>query len=206
MPIRTILPYFERLLPSISVVLLTCLFSGGATDLLAQGGSDRSEADKKQQSKSAPHELFAKRIGRWTMTTEMSPAFGASSVDTEVAMRVILDGKFLISKGKMMSIGETKDTFTIFGYDSLTGEYMMLPLNSAYTSSAPLIGKKRDDGIIEYKGTMKDAYSPEGREYRAEEENVSDDEFIIRVYDESGTEDEFLVFTLTFKKKTEGAE
>ena len=60
-------------------------------------------------------------------------------------------------------------------------------------------GKRRDDGVIEYHGIMKDAMSVKGRPYRAEEKTISDDKYVIVVFDGTGDR-EFEVFTMTYER------
>lgn len=160
---------------------------------------DYEENDKKQRSKSAPHEEMKKRVGKWKVTTKFSAMFGGQAEAGECTMRLILDGKFMVSEGNATYMGQKCSTYGLYGYDSLANEYTVYNLNSIYTLAHEMRGKLRDDGVIEYKGIMKDAMTVEGRPYRAEERTVSDDRFEIKVFDGTGDK-EFEVFTMIYER------
>jgi len=155
--------------------------------------------DKLQKTTGAEHAAFLKRVGTWNVTMKFNEMFGGATDKTVVKIRTVLDGKFLVEEGSGTQMGQPVKTMSILGYDTLTKEYSIVNLNSAYTSMYPMTGKKRDDGIIEYTGIMKDAMSPDGRKYRAEEKIVSDDKSVITVFDGEGSK-EFVVFTMTYER------
>lgn len=161
--------------------------------------ADYAEKDKQQRAKSAPHEEMKKRVGKWKVTTKFAQMFGGQSEVGECTMRLILDGKFMVSEGTATYMGQECSTYGVYGYDSLAKEYTVYNLNSIYTLANEMKGKKRKDGVIEYKGIMKDAMTVEGRPYRAEERTVDDDRFEIKVFDSAG-DDEFEVFTMIYER------
>lgn len=126
--------------------------------------------------------------------------FGGTTDTSVVNIRAVLDGKFLVEEGSGTQMGQPVKTMSVLGYDMLTKEYSIVNLNSAYTSIYPMTGKKRDDGIVEYTGIMKDAMTPRGRTYRAEDKTVSDDKSMITVFD---GDREFVVFTMTYERGKE---
>ena len=160
---------------------------------------DFAEKDKLQRSKSAPHEEMKKRVGKWKVTTKFAAMFGGQSELGECTMRLILDGKFMVSEGTATYMGQKCSTYGVYGYDSLASEYTFYNLNSIYTLANEMRGKMRDDGIIEYKGIMKDAMTVDGRPYRAEEKGVNDDRFEIKVFDSAGDK-EIEVFTMIYER------
>lgn len=161
-----------------------------------------AENDKLQRTKGTQHEDFLKRVGTWKVTMKFNEMFGGSTDTSVVKIKTALDGKFLVEEGSGTQMGQPVKTMSILGYDTLTKEYSIVNLNSAYTSMYPMTGKKRDDGIIEYTGTMKDAMTVKGRQYRAEEKVVNDDKSVITVFDGDG-KNEFVVFTMTYERVAE---
>lgn len=158
--------------------------------------------DKLQQTTGPEHAEFLKRVGTWNVTMKFNEMFGGATDRTVVKARAVLGGKFLVEEGKGTQMGQRVTTMSVLGYDTLTKEYSIVNMNSAYTSMYPMTGKKRDDGVIEYKGVMKDAMSPEGRSYRAEEKTINDNKTVITVFDGEGDK-EFVVFTMTYERSTE---
>ncbi len=159
---------------------------------------DYEKNDALQRSKSKPHETMADRVGKWKVTTKHSEMFGGQSHVGQCSMRLVLGGKFLISEGTSNMMGQDCETFGVFSYDSLTEEYVAYNLNSIYTCACEVRGKLRSDGVIEYVGTMKDAMTPDGRQYRVEESEQNEDEFTIVVFD--GGEQEFEVLSMKFER------
>lgn len=157
------------------------------------------ENDKLQQTKGPEHEAFLNRVGTWNVTMKFNEMFGGATDKSVVKIRTVLDGKFLVEEGSGTQMGQPVKTMSILGYDSLTKEYSIVNLNSAYTGMFPMTGKKREDGIVEYTGIMKDAMTPAGRKYRAEEKTVSDDKSVVTVFDGDGSK-EFVVFTMTYER------
>ena len=161
-----------------------------------------AENDKLQRTTGPEHATFLKRVGTWNVTMKFNEMFGGATDKTVVKIRAVLDGKFLVEEGSGTQMGQPVKTMSILGYDTLTKEYSIVNLNSAYTSMYPMTGKKRDDGIVEYTGIMKDGMTPDGRSYRAEEKIVSDDKSVITVFDGDGSK-EFVVFTMTYERANE---
>lgn len=160
---------------------------------------DYEKNDALQRSKSDPHEAMAARVGKWKVTTEHAEMFGGQIHVGECTMRMILDGKFMISEGTSNMMGQDCETYGVYSYDSLTEEYVAYNLNSIYTCPCEVRGKMRGDGVIEYVGTMKDAMTPDGRQYRVEESEQSADQFTIDIFD--GGEQEFKVLSMKFERK-----
>lgn len=164
--------------------------------------AEYAQNDKLQRTTGPEHKAFLKRVGTWDVTMKFNEMFGGATDRTVVKARAILGGKFLLEEGEGTQMGQQVKTMAILGYDTLTKEYSIVNINNAYTSMYPMTGKKRDDGIIEYTGIMKDAMTPKGRSYRAEEKMISDDKTVITVFDGEGDK-EFVVFTMTYDRKTE---
>lgn len=186
-----------------SIFFLGCIVMGhcaGGGDETATGlPADYEQNDRIQKTLGGEHQKLAKQVGDWKVTTKYSEAFGGLEETGTCTMKLVMDGKFILSEGETPMLGTPTKTMGMFGYDTLTKEYIAINFNSMYTSAYPMTGKLRDDGVIEYLGTMKDAMSPQGRIYRAEEKHLSDDKFEIVVYDGTG-EKEFHVMTMTYTR------
>ena len=188
----------KNLLPA----LLICFLTGQPTkanDELPGLPADYAKNDKQQRTTGPEHERLKKRVGKWKITTKYAEMFGGQSEVGTSVMKLALNGKFLVYEGKSKVMGTDMTTMGMFGYDTLTKEYLVVNFNSLYTSMYPMTGKMRDDGVIEYTGIMKDAMSPKGRPYRAEEKVHNDDKFEVLVYDGTGQK-EFHVMTMTYER------
>lgn len=193
----------RRLVP---LVRLACLgwivLAATVSPTVGQEGelpADYAQKDAIQRAKSEPHEEMKRRVGKWNVSLRFAEKFGGGAETGECSMKLILDGKFVVSEGSLTMMGATSKTFGVYGYDSLTKEYTVYNLNSGYTAAYEMRGKKREDGVINYHGIMKDAASVEGRPYRAEEKTLSPDKFEIVIYDGTG-KDEFHVMTMTYER------
>ncbi len=174
--------------------------TANGNDEAAQGlPADYAKNDALQKETGDEHKQLASRVGNWKVTTKYAAAFGGMEEIGTCTMKLIMNGKFLMSEGQTPMMGTPITTLGIFGFDTLSKEYSVTNFNSMYTGTYPMTGKLRKDGIIEYHGIMKDAMSPAGRTYRAEEKYINENKFEVVVFD--GTDDkEFHVMTMTYDR------
>lgn len=196
----------RRFLTLFAVVALTVVTMTGIQQVMADEATapqempkDYMKNDKIQREKSPEHKNLAKMVGKWKVTNTMNKMFGGAVSTGTSTMRLILDGKFIISEGESTMMGQKSKTLGIYGYDSLAKEHFALNLNSGYTAAYPMYGKKKADGVIAYTGIMKDAMTPTGRKFRVEEKKHSDDKFEIIIYDGQGDK-EFVVMTMMHER------
>jgi hypothetical protein len=185
--------------PILAVAAVAFVFLAGERVQAQQLPKDYAKNDKLQRTKGEVHKAMAKRVGKWKITSQFAPKFGGAKEKGECTMRTVLDGKFIMYEGTATMMGKPHKILSLYGYDTLNKEYIVINLNSIYTAAYEMRGKKRKDGVVEFKGIMKDAFTPKGRPHRVEEKKQSDDKFEVLIYDGVGDK-EFLVLTMTYQR------
>jgi hypothetical protein len=131
-----------------------------------------------------PHQELAALSGDWDITITTT-CTGPEPVESKAtcAFKPILGGRFVVQtmKGKW---GEMPmDGFQILGYDNVQKKYVSVWMDNWSTGIHMSSGVEGANGVVEMKGLMKDAMSPEGRPFRSVMKPEGPDKFIFELYD-----------------------
>ena len=111
----------------------------------------------------------------------------------------MLDGRYLFEEQEFTFMGMPMKGVNILGFDNSTGEYTSMWADTMSTWWVSSRGKENAEGVIDFKGTMKDVAGE--RPFRMEVHNVSADEVQGRMFDTIPPVGEVEVMQFTSKRK-----
>jgi hypothetical protein len=79
--------------------------------------------------------------------------------------------------------GMPMEGFQILGYDNVQKEYVSVWMDTWSTGIHTSAGRANANGVIEMKGSMKDAVTPDGRPFRSVTRFEGADKFVVALYD-----------------------
>ena len=147
------------------------------------------------------HEAFQDQTGIWqaSMTAYMD-GLPPMEMQGESSMNTLLGGRYLMEEFVSDFMGEPFEGLLLQGYDNLAEEYWTIWIDSTSTGYQLSRGKKRPDGSIELKGTMKDLRTPEGRPVRSVVTHVDDNHVRFEMYDTAPDGSEVLSMEIDYTR------
>ena len=128
------------------------------------------------------HAELLKGIGQWENTIRMRMAPDAPWMDVKGTMKSssMLD-RYLVQESEFNFMGMPMKGVNIIGFDNSTGEFTSMWADSMSTWWITSRGKPRADGVVEFKGTMKDVAGE--RPFRMEIKHVGPDQVEMHMFD-----------------------
>lgn len=187
---------------SLTTALVTARVTHGAAQ--GQDEADMQEIMKKWVELATPrkqHKELMKQAGEWKMVTVFKDPQGKDQRNEGTAKCTpLLGGRFLMIEQKSTYAGMPFDSVQILGYDNLAKQYCSVWLDNFATGMFTSFGQADEKGCVELKGTMKDAMTPKGRQFRTVMVPTSDAEFRVDLFDTmNGNEVKMGVATYTRK-------
>jgi hypothetical protein len=147
------------------------------------------------------HAELVQGAGTWEMSYQMRMDPDAPWTDATGTMtaRAILDGRYLLEEQEFRIPGMTMKGVNITGFDNSTGEHTSMWADTMSTWWVSSRGKKNAEGVIDFRGTMKDVAGE--RPFRMEVRHVSPDEAQVRMFDTIPPQGEVEVMRIASKRK-----
>ena len=144
--------------------------------------------------------------GKWDFETKtwMSGPDGEPMVSPGVCeMKLIFDGRYLLSTVKGTWMGMPFEGMGIDGYDNLRQEYTSVWIDSMGTGIMTMTGHADASGkVISYEGTMSDPGTGEKHKKCSTVIRLeSKDRIVMEMYDKVGTKDEYKMMEITYTRK-----
>lgn len=160
------------------------------------------EAYEKAGTPGEHHEVLGRMVGEWNLEVRMyiDPS-GEPEVSTGTSVtKWVMDGRFLEEKvtGEFMGAPFTGHGLT--GYNNLTGEYEATWIDNHTTKIGRYEGKMDDQGRLIFVTESKDPASGEMVKSRSVMKFVSDDEMVVKSYEDRG-DGESLTMELRYTRK-----
>ncbi len=145
------------------------------------------------------HAELLKGVGKWDNTFQMRMAPDAPWMEVKGTMtaHALLD-RYLVEESQFDFMGIPMKGVTIVGFDTSTGEYTSMWADTMSTWWITSRGKPRSDGVIDFKGTMKDVAGE--RPFRMEIKHVSADQIDMVMYDTIPPKGEVEMMRMTSKR------
>ncbi len=149
------------------------------------------------------HEHLAKSVGEFDVAGKMwmSPDAEPMQSTATAKRRTVLGGRYLIEEYKSEFMGMDFEGMLIQGYDNLAQEPFSIWIDSMSTWPAFARGEKGEDGVVEFRGVMKDVMTPGGRPSRSNMRNTANGGCVMSMYDTVPGGGEYKVMELTYTKK-----
>ncbi len=194
-------------LAAVASLSLLALGSALATAQEAQGGgADPDEAMKKWiefMTPGAEHDLLKYKVGRWTMKIEMWTAPGEPSTVSEGTSegKLIMGGRYLMDNTKSNFQGNPFEGIGITGYDKLKKRFVSVwidNLGTGFTISSGTYDETTK--TYNYTTMSPDVMVGEYKRTRTTERIVSDDQWVMEMYDTTSDGKEFLMMKGTYTR------
>lgn len=145
------------------------------------------------------HAELLKGVGKWDNTFQMRMAPDAPWMEVKGTMSAhsMLD-RYLVEESEFSFMGMPMKGVNIIGFDNSTGEYTSMWADTMSTWWVSARGKPRADGVIEFKGTMKDVAGE--RPFRMEIKHVGPDQVDMVMFDTIPSKGEVEMMRMTSKR------
>ena len=149
-----------------------------------------------------PHKELMSTVGQWN--AEVTSYCGGSSSTTQgtATYESILGGRYLVQRTKGTMGGMPMEGFQILGYDNVHKEYVSVWLDNWGTGIHTSAGQADENGVIEMKGSMRDAMTPDGRPFRSVYRPHGAHKFVVELYDTHEGK-EFKVMDIAYSRVTQ---
>ena len=169
-------------------IVLFC-FILNASPLFAQDDmSAMSEEQKVWMDYMTPgwaHEMLAKSVGDWKVTTTFWQAPGTEPMVSEGTAKyeMILGGRYLQSTHNGISWGMEMNGISLTAYDNTTKEFINTWIDNMGTGIAISKGQyDKETNTLTFKGTMVDPMSQQEVEFKQVIKNVDDNTQMYEIY------------------------
>jgi len=203
--------HFRLTLGAVALVAATALATNTIVSARqepgAQGGAgmDMDPAMMAEMLKLATpgpeHAELMQGAGNWDTSYQMrmTPDAPWTEAKGTLTARPLLDGRYLLEEQEFTAMGMPMKGVNIVGFDNSTGEYTSMWADTWSTWWIHSRGKQRADGVIEFKGSMKDVAGE--RPFRMEIKHVSDDQIDMRMFDTIPPQGEIETMRFSAKRK-----
>lgn len=156
----------------------------------AMAAMEMSEAEMMQKMMEMgmpgePHQKLASHAGNWnvTMSMRMGPEEPWQDSQGTSSIKMTLGGRYMAEQTNFEMMGMESNGILFVGYDNLSQCYQSVWMDSWGTRMMIAEGKEVEPGVVEYRGTMKDFVTPEGRPYMYRVTDHSADHVVMEMYD-----------------------
>lgn len=149
-----------------------------------------------------PHKELMNTVGQWNVETTTYMGGSASTSKGTATYESILGGRFVVQRTKGNMGGMPMEGFQILGYDNVHKKYVSVWLDTWSTGIHTSTGRADANGVIEMKGSMKDAMTPDGRPFRSVTRIEGADKFVVELHD-SHEGKEFKIMDVVYTRVTE---
>jgi len=131
------------------------------------------------------HKRLAKNAGEWDikMSVRMAPDAPWQTSEGSSTIKMTMGGRYMVEQTKFNMMGMETQGLLCLGYDNTTKTYQSVWMDSWGTRMMYAEGKPAGDGVIVYKGTMKDFVTPKGRPYMFRVTEKDADHTLFEMYD-----------------------
>ncbi len=194
--------------------LVIVLVAGCASALLSGvGHAQQAESDAAGQvamqkaiefmTPGPEHALLKHRVGKWTAKIQMWSAPGATPIVAEGTSVVepIMGGRYLRDTTKSDFQGQPFEGSSIVGYDKLKKKFVSVWIDNFGTGFTTSTGKyDKATKTFRYATTAPDVQLGAYKRIRTLERIVSQDEWVMEIYDTTAAGKEFLMMKAVYKR------
>ena len=151
----------------------------------------------------AEHELLKYKVGNWSMTMEMRMAPDAPVTVSKGTseMTLIMGGRYLLDKTKSTFDGQPFEGMGITGYDNLKKRFVTVWIDNFGTGLAVGSGTyDKAKKTYTYTLAIPDVVSGDYKKARHVERIVSQNEWVVEMYDTTPEGKEFVTMKGTYKR------
>lgn len=205
---------FRLLAPLVPVALTFALVSCASTDEHAavdwvDWGDDPManpafiEAMTAAGALGPEHEMLAARAGTYDVEGAywMAPGGEATPMTATARIAPLFDGRFTVESFSSEMMGMPYEGLLHQGFDNVTERYWSIWVDSMNTSAWVSYGTEIAPGVIEYHGTNRDVFTPDGRPSRMTVTDDGDGSHTMRMYDFREGTDEYVVMELVYSRR-----
>jgi hypothetical protein len=146
-------------------------------------------------SKTAEHERLAKLAGKWQVAVRTRRTEGGDMSEDRgtVVGQAILGGRYVVLNYQLKLQGRPVEAVQIVGFDTLRNAYTSSWRDSESTWSVECLGGiGKDADVLTLSGSLRDAKSPDGRDYRLTFDLRSKDRVTVRMHEARGLDEVLL--------------
>ena len=150
----------------------------------------------------APHEALAGHAGAWQVTGKsfFGPGGEAMEMVATAEVEMVLGGRVQIERFRSDFQGMPFEGMLLAGFDNLRQEHWHIWIDSFSTGYSAAWGGPREDGVLEFHGTLQDPMTPEGRPSRTEIAQHGDDRYTMTMFDTLPDGTEWVAMELDYRR------
>jgi len=146
------------------------------------------------------HERLMAEAGNWTVAVRMVTPDGSWEESSGRSMKeVAFGGRYLVEHFAAEMGGMPFQGQLISTYDNFRQQYVAIWYDDMSTAPLMFIGQM-EDGWLVYRVTVKDAYSPDGREFRHCSRELEDGSFQVQMFDTWPGAEEMMSMEMTYTR------
>jgi len=170
-----------------------------------QGEMEDMMAKYKELAAPGPeHKLLERLVGKWATSTKMwmDPSAPPTESKGKMEAKAIMGGRYILSKFESVMMNEPFEGMAIDGYDKYNKKYVSFWVDNFGTGFYTTTGTADAAGkVFTYEGKWDDPMMDrKGKPVKMVVKCVSDDKFVMEMYDEVGTPKEFKVMEIEYTR------
>lgn len=148
------------------------------------------------------HNYISKLAGTWNVTGHfwMKPGGEAMPTTATSTSRMILDGRYLMENYSSDFMGMPFNGVLIQGYDNIKEQYFTIWMDNMSTRPMMSEGTRDEEGTLTTTGHAYDVMTPNGRPMRTVITEKSENEYVMQMFDNTQTGEEFMSMELTYTR------
>jgi hypothetical protein len=130
----------------------------------------------------------------------MAPGGEATPRTATAQIEALFDGRFIVEEFSSDMMGQPYEGRLMQGYDNITERYWSIWVDSMNTGAWVYYGHEVEPGLIEFRGTGHDVFTPTGRPARLTVTTDGDEGYTMHMYDHRPGVDEYVVMELVYRR------